>query len=263
MADPVQTQTPQDTPLTPRPHAVIVGASSGIGAALAHRLAAEGYRVALLARREPALARLCEQINSAQGEGCARAYPHDVTRYAEIPALFQRLLQEMGHIDLIVYCAAVMPSVGALEFDPEKDRAMVEVNLLGAMGWLGQAATLFARMGAGHIVGISSVAGDRGRVKNPGHNASKAGLDAYLEGLRNRLSRLGVRVLTVKPGFVDTAMLKDAGRTFWVQSPDRTALDIWRAIRSGKQLIYTPARWRWLMLIVRNIPSIVFRRLSF
>lgn len=252
-----------NAPLTPRPRAVIVGASSGIGAALARRLADEGYQLALLARREPALARLREQINNAVGEDRAVTYPHDVTRRAEIPALFQELLQELRGIDLIAYTAGVMPGVGALEFDPEKDRAMVEVNLLGAMAWLGQAATLFARMGAGQIVGISSVAGDRGRVKNPGYNASKAGLDAYLEGLRNRLSRLGVRVLTVKPGFVDTAMLKGASPTFWVRSPDQTAADIWKAIQGKKQLIYTPARWRWMMLIIRHIPSFIFRRLSF
>ncbi len=261
MADSVQ--LPAEQPLDPRPRAVVVGASSGIGAAVARRLAKAGYICALLARREPALQRICEQINEAAGEPLAHAYVHDVRLVDEIPELFQTLLRDIKRIDLFVYAAGVMPAVALDEFDLQKDRAMMEVNATGAIAWLGQAATLFSRMEAGHIVGISSVAGDRGRVKNPAYNASKAALDAYLEALRNRLSKKGIKVLTVKPGFVDTDMLKSSPRVFWVRSPDQVAEDIWRAIRAGKNLIYTPGRWRLLMLIIRNLPSVIFRRLSF
>ncbi len=254
---------PPARPLENQPVAIVVGASSGSGAALARRLAREGYLVAVLARREAALERLSNEINEAHGETRALPFVHDVMDLHEIPVLFQTLLRDLKRLDMLVYAAGVMPAVALDEFDLEKDQNTLFVNLNGAVAWLGQAATLFSRMGAGHIVAISSVAGDRGRVKNPAYNAAKAGLDAYLEGLRNRLTRKGVRVLTVKPGFVDTAMLAGTSLTFWVVSPDHVAEQIWQAIRRRRQLVYIPGRWRWLMLVIRNIPSAVFRRLSF
>lgn len=249
--------------LQPTPVAVVVGASSGIGEAVARRLAREGYAVALVARREDRLARIGDEINAQAGARRAVAYPHDVTRLADAPKTFQIILRDMGRIDVVVYASGVMPPVGPSEFNFEKDRAMIEVNVLGAMAWLDQAATLFERTGSGHIVGISSVAGERGRVLNPVYNASKAALTTYLEGLRNRLTRKGVHVLTVKPGFVDTEMLKNAKRVRWKISPDQAAADIWRALRRRRQSIYTPARWGLVMWVVRSIPSFIFRRLSF
>ncbi|MBI5054252.1 MAG: short-chain dehydrogenase, partial [Chloroflexi bacterium] len=90
-----------------------------------------------------------------------------------------------------------------------------------------------------------------------------AALTTYLESLRNRLTRKGVHVLTVKPGFVDTDMLKASGRsTSMAISPEQAASDIWKAICRRKQILYTPARWAWIMLVIRYIPSFIFRRLS-
>jgi short-subunit dehydrogenase len=100
-------------------------------------------------------------------------------------------------------------------------------------------------------------------VGAPAYNTSKAALTTYLEALRNRLTRKGVHVLTVKPGFVATEMLKNAPRTFWVISPEQAAKDIYAAMRARKQEIYTPARWGWLMFVIRNLPSFIFRRLKF
>lgn len=256
------TNLPADTPLSTLRRAVVVGASSGIGAELARQLAREGYALALLARREDALVALTNEINTAAGEPRAVYYVHDVTDYAAISGLFQTLLRDLKRIDVFVYVAGVMPNVDFSEYAFEKDKLMTEVHLLGAMAWLGQAATLFERMKSGKIVGISSVAGDRGRVKNPAYNASKAGFDTYLEALRNRLTRSGVHVLTVRPGPVDTPMTKQVGGLFMV-SPDKVCRDIVRAMRRRQQVLYTPARWRWIMFIVRNLPSVIFRRLNF
>lgn len=244
--------------LTPSPVALIIGASSGIGEALARTLAQSGYRVALVARR----AELLNTLAAALGAERARAYPHDVTQVAEVPALFQKILAEMGRLDVVIYNAGVMPRVALDEFNFAKDAHMMQVNVLGAMAWLNAAAMLFERQGSGHLVGIASVAGDRGRVAAPAYNASKAALSTFLEALRNRLTRHGVHVLTVKPGFVQTEMLKDAKRAFWVISPEQAARDVVRAIRARRQVIYTPARWELVMLIIRHIPSFIFRRLS-
>jgi short-subunit dehydrogenase len=253
-----------EAPLTRRPRALVVGASSGIGAAIARKLATEGHIVAVLARSQSALQKLAGEINSAAGETSALAYEHDVTDLKAIPVLFQRLLKDLGGIDVLVYCAGVMPAVAIDEFNIEKDQQMLETNLAGGVAWLGQGAALLQRMGAGHLVGISSVAGDRGRVLNPAYNASKAGLDTYLEALRNRLTKLGVHVLTVKPGFVDTEMLKASkSPKFGVVSPEKVADGVWKALRGRKQLVYLPWFWRWIMLVVRLMPSFIFRRLSF
>ena len=140
---------------------------------------------------------------------------------------------------------------------------MIRTNLLGAIAWLNQAAARFERARAGRIVGISSIAGDRGRVGSPVYNAGKAGLDTYLEALRNRLSRHGVTVTTIKPGFIDTDLLKNAPRTFWVVSADEAAAMTLAAIDRRRQLAYVPPRWRLVGLAVRLMPSFIFRRLSF
>jgi short-subunit dehydrogenase len=179
-----------------------------------------------------------------------------------VPTLFQRIVSDLGGLDLIVYAAGVQPALAANEYNYEKDAAMISANALGAMAWLGQAAIRFERARAGHIVAISSIAGDRGRRLNPGYNSSKAALDAYLEGLRNRLSQHRVTVTTIKPGFVDTVLLKNAPKTLWVISPDKAAAQIYQAIRRRQQLAYIPGRWRLVSLIIRNIPSVLFRRLN-
>lgn len=250
-------------PLEPVPKAIVIGASSGIGAAVVKELASQGYQVAALARREQDLKTLCETVNSRPGNGRAFYRVHDVTNFSEIPGTFQDVVHELGGLDLIVYAAGIQLPVRLDEFNFSKDKAMMDVNVLGAMAWLNETAVRFERAGNGHIVGIGSVAGDRGRIASPGYNTSKAALSTYLEALRNRLSRHGVTVTTVKPGFVDTILLENAPKTFWVISPEKAAASIYQAIRGRKQTVYVPARWRWVMLIIRHIPSFIFRRMNF
>ena len=258
-----QPPMPAATPLKPRLRALILGASSGIGAALARRLARQGYSLALVGRRAALLQSLCDEINAAAGETRALHYAHDVTEYAAVPGLLRRIVSELGGLDLVIYAAGVNHPPGPEAYDFDGDRRMIETNLTGAMAWLNPVAAMFRSAGRGQIVGISSVAGDRGRVGNPGYNSSKAGLSTYLEALRNRLTRHGVNVITVKPGFVRTDMLKAAQKVMLPITPERAADDIWRAIRLRRQEIYTPWFWRWIMLVIRNIPSAVFRRMSF
>lgn len=249
-------------PLEPQPRAIVIGASSGIGAALVRKLVAEGYVVAALARRLEQLQTVCETANDT-GPGQAVPYAHDVTDYEVIPALFQQITQDLGGLDVIAYVAGIQLAVGLYEYNFAKDEAMVKVNMLGAVAWLNEAAERFTRAGAGHILAVSSIAGDRGRVGSPVYNASKAGLNAYLEALRNRLSRHGVTVTTIKPGFVDTVLLENAPKTFWVISTDEAAQQIYRALRWRLQTVYVPLRWTLVGLALHHVPSFIFRRLSF
>jgi len=254
---------PTATPLTPKKRAILVGASSGIGAALAHRLADEGYQIALLARRAEMLEELTNEINSKHGETRAIHYVHDVTDYESVPELLKKIVADLGGLDTFIYNAGVSITVGLKNYDFEKDRTMMEVNLIGALAWLNPVAESFQNLQSGQIVGISSVAGERGRVGSPAYNTSKAALSTYLEALRNRLTRYGVNVLTVKPGYVQTDMIKNVANPFWAIPAEQAAKDIYDAMRKRKQEIYTAARWRLVMFIIRNIPSFIFRKLSF
>ncbi len=250
------------TPLQPRRRAVLIGSAKGLGAALARRLAREGYYLALVDRDPVLLDKICAEINAA-GHGQALPYIHDVTAFQEVPSLLQRMMVDLGGLDLFIYVAGVLLPTTPTTYEFEKDLKTMQVNTLGALAWFNVVAPVFQSLRSGQIAAISSVAGDRGRVGNPAYNASKAALDTYLEALRNRLTRFGVHVLTVKPGFMNTDMLKSSPRTFWVVSPEQAADDILKALKKRKQTIYTLGRWGLIMIIIKHIPSVIFRRLSF
>jgi short-subunit dehydrogenase len=249
--------------------AIVVGASSGIGLALAQRLANEGAQVALVARRSSELESACVAMN-AKGERRALAYTHDVRDTEAIPSLFQQIAHDLGGLDLVIYAAGIQPKIAPDEYDTTKDRAIVETNVTGAMAWLNEAAARFAQVGAGRsgaggtIVGISSVAGDRGRKGNPAYTASKAALATYLEALRNRLGARGVTVVTAKPGYVATALVagEKLPKFLPVIKPERAAQLILAAAQQKRQVAYVPAIWRPIMTIIRAIPSRIFQRLS-
>ena len=264
--------------------AIIVGASSGIGEALARQVAREGCQVALVARREFELARIVDDINRAKGSEStpraqttvptpntqhptpsllARAYVHDAREYACVPALFQQITHDLGGLDLIIYAAGVMPLIEENEYAFDKDLLTIEVNVLGAIAWLNEAAQRFERAQAGTIVGISSVAGDRGRKGYPAYGASKTALNTYLEALRNRIGRYGVSVVTIKPGPVDTPMTKEVTKKPLLISADAAATAILAAARAGKHTAYVPWKWQPIMFIIRNIPSAIFKKLNF
>ncbi len=144
-------------------NALVIGASSGIGEAIARRLAVEGVNVAIVARREHELLRVTAEINAAAGRELALAVAHDVRATDDVPGLVREIARRLGGLDLVVYAAGVMPAVAGDEYDTDKDREMMEVNAIGAMAWLNPVADRMARLGRGTIVGIGSVAGDRGR----------------------------------------------------------------------------------------------------
>lgn len=242
----------------PWKHAIVIGASSGIGRALAENLIARGVKTAIVARRGEELEKIKQSAKQPQH---VMPVIHDVRHYAETEALFQHITQELGGLDLIIYASGVMPSIDVHEYNFAKDLEMMEVNTLGAFAWLNEAAKRFERTKSGTIVGIGSVAGDRGRRGNPAYCTSKAAISTFLEALRNRLSVMGVKVVTIKPGFVDTVMTKGKPGVFWVISPESAAQQILDAAKRGATVAYVPKRWRYVMAIIRSIPSFIFKRL--
>ncbi len=238
---------------------VVVGASSGIGEAIVRRLAEEGAQVAAIARRRERLDEL-----AAQSGGKVRAYAHDVEETDEVPALWERIVADLGGVDTLIYAAGVMPELEEGEFTFEKDRQMIAVNVVGAMAWMNLAAARFEAARGGTVVGISSIAGERGRRGNPAYCTSKAAMTTYLESLRNRCSRYGVNVVTVKPGFVDTAMTAGRGKLLWMISADDAARRALALARKGTSASgFVPGRWALVAFVVRALPSRVFRRLNF
>jgi short-subunit dehydrogenase len=238
---------------------VVVGASSGIGEAIARQLAQSGADVAIVARRQSELERL-----AGERPGKLRPYAHDVANVDEVPELFERIERELGGIDGLIYAAGVMPKLEESEYAFEKDRVMVTVNLLGAMAWMNQAAARFEAARNGTILGISSIAGERGRRGNPAYCATKGALSTYLESLRNRCSRYGVNVVTIKPGFVDTAMTRGMKGLFWLISAEKAAKTALALARKGNSsAAFVPSRWALVAFIVRNLPSFIFRKLNF
>jgi decaprenylphospho-beta-D-erythro-pentofuranosid-2-ulose 2-reductase len=243
-------------------HAIVVGASSGIGAEIARQLAADGCAVALLGRRTGELEKVAAGIRAA-GRGTAIVRAHDVTQYDTVPALLDSLVQELGGLDLLVYAAGVMHTPGEGEYDFAKDRAQVEVNLLGAMAWTTPVVAMFEARRSGTIVGLSSIAGERGRRTFPGYSTSKAGLTTWLEGLRNKASRSGVNVVTVKPGFVDTPMTTAIERKPMMIPATRAASLILSAARRGNSAsVFIPGQWWLVAMVLRHIPSFLFRRVN-
>lgn len=242
--------------------AIVVGASSGIGEAMARQLAAEGTRVALVARRAAELERVRADIVSRGGD--AQVFAHDARDFDGTPGLFDRIVGALGGgLDLLVYAAGVMPPLDEHEYDFAKDREMIEVNVLGAMAWMNPAAALMEARASGTLVGVSSIAGERGRRGNPAYCTSKAALTTYLESLRNRLGRYGVDVVTVKPGFVETRMTAGMGDLLWMIKPEQAASrSLAMARAGGPRSGFVPRRWGLVAFIIRSIPSFVFRKMN-
>lgn len=248
-------------------HAIVVGASQGIGEALVLEFARQGVSVGLVSRNEAAMKFVAEAASRvATAAGSTPKFPtyvHDTTNYSEVPALFQQITKDLGGLDVIIYNAGIMPDVKPDEFDFATDKRIIEVNVLGAIAWLDEAAKRFYAVEEGCIVGISSIAGERGRIGNPVYNTSKAALSTYLEALRNRLARRGVSVTTIKPGVVDTDMSKHAAQKLWLVSADEVARQTIAAARSGAVVKYIPSKWRLVSMVLHLLPSFIFRRLSF
>jgi decaprenylphospho-beta-D-erythro-pentofuranosid-2-ulose 2-reductase len=219
------------------------------------QLAAQGTRVAAVARRRDRLEALRQEL----GEHVL-PFQHDVTSFEETPALFQEITKQLGGLDLVVYSSGVMPEVGPDEFNFEKDRQMIDVNITGAVAWLNLAAERFQAAKTGTIIGIGSVAGDRGRRGQPVYNASKAFLATYLEALRNRLSQHGVRVVTIKPGPVLTEMTSRLNLKKALPAEQAAALILKKSQKAGEHYLLLPHRV--IFAVIRNIPSPIFRRLK-
>lgn len=239
---------------------IILGATSSMARAFARALAAEGAGLLLAGRDAEELAALAADCR-LRGARLAEALAFDARDARTFAPIIARAEAEEGAIHAAVFVGS-MPDQAAIDADPALIDGVVADSFTGPARFLQMLAPVLEARGQGTIVGVGSVAGDRGRLGNYVYGAAKAGFATYLSGLRNRLARAGGHVVTVKPGFVDTAMTWGLPGLFLVASPEAVAADILAAVRRRRNVIYTPFFWRWIMLIIRHIPEPVFKRMK-
>lgn len=238
---------------------MIIGAKSDIARAIAHKFASEGYNLQLLARKIDSLQKDMADLK---------------IRYRTDVECFEFDVLDFKSHDLFIESLLVLPDVvislvGSLgdQYQSQNDwdacELVLDTNFSGPVSILNVLANKFEERRRGTIIGISSVAGDRGRQSNYMYGAAKAGFTAYLSGLRNRLSKSNVHVITVKPGFVNTSMTADMDLPERLTAkPEQAADDIYQAVFKKKNTLYTLWFWRYIMLIIKNIPEAIFKKLS-
>ena len=236
---------------------LVIGATADIGRAIARAFAAEGHAMQLAARDLARLDNDAQDMRVRFGAPVAR-YHCDVLSTDGGAAL----VDELDPLPDVAVCV-----VGLLDDRAERDgdvaARVMRTNYLGPALLMGGLANRFEKRGSGVLVGISSVAGDRGRASNCVYGSAKAGFSAFLSGLRNRLAASGVHVVTAKPGYVRTRMTDGMDLpALLTATPEEVADAVVRAVRRRRDVIYVRRIWRWIMLAVRAIPERAFKRLE-
>lgn len=238
---------------------LVLGGRSDIGLAVAHRFAAAGHPVILSARGADGLEKVCADIALRHGTE-ARRVEFDVLDTTRMAGFVDELEELPG---IVVCVVGAMGDQGKSERNPEAAALVMRTNYEGPALILGLLAERMTARGRGTIVGVSSVAGDRGRATNYVYGSAKAGFTAFLSGLRNRLAKRDVHVITVKPGFVSTRMTEGMDLPApLVAAPGEVADAIHRAVLRRRDVVYIRPIWRPLMCLIRAIPERLFKRME-
>jgi short-subunit dehydrogenase len=240
---------------------VILGAGSAIARAIALEFAGRGYGLLLAGRDMEELERIAADARVRHGVE-ARALFFDALQPDSHEAFVESCRKaSKDSIEGAVLCFGALGDQEQAQTDAAEARRIVDTNFTGAVSILGHFANHLEEKRRGFLCALSSVAGDRGRQSNYVYGAAKAGLTVFLQGLRNRLFRSGVRVVTIKPGFVDTAMTFGRPGMFLVASPQAAARSVVSAVEKEKDQAYVPGFWRWVMLAIRLLPERIFKRM--
>lgn len=240
---------------------LIIGATSAIAAAAAKGFASRGDQLFLLARNAERLDSMLQDLR-LRGAAETQGAVFDANALDEHERLLNEATTALGGLDVALIAHGTLGDQKACESSVELALQELQTNALSVIALLTRLANHFERQGHGSIAVISSVAGDRGRQSNYVYGTAKGALSLFLQGLRNRLNRSGVQVLTIKPGFVDTPMTAAFPKGPLWASPEKVAGDILSALDKRRDVIYTPGFWRLIMLIIRSVPEAIFKRLS-
>ncbi len=241
---------------------IIFGATSAIAEATAREWVGRGCSLFLIARNAAKLDAVRDdlRVRAVPGQRIETALA-DLDDFSRHAALIEEVDHALGGIDVALIAHGSLPEQAECERSVQRTLAEMTTNALSVVSLLTLLANYFERRGRGTIVAISSVAGDRGRQSNYVYGSAKGMVSLFLQGLRNRLYRKGIAVVTIKPGFVDTPMTAQFKKNFLWASPESVARDIVRHVERGKDVIYVPWFWRYVMLLLRAIPERWFKRL--
>jgi decaprenylphospho-beta-D-erythro-pentofuranosid-2-ulose 2-reductase len=243
---------------------IIFGATSAIAEQTARQLVAQGASLYCVGRNQQKLDAMLDDLRVRAGDnqridgGVA-----DLTDSDQHAALIDAAEQFLGSVDGVLVAHGTLPDQQACQSDVAQMRQEIEINALSVVSLLTLLANRFEQQRRGVIAVISSVAGDRGRQSNYVYGAAKGMVTIFLQGLRNRLAKSNVDVVTIKPGFVDTPMTAEFDKSgpLWAK-PEQIAAGIIKAMQKGKGEVYLPWFWWGVMLIIKHIPEAIFKRLS-
>lgn len=241
---------------------LVVGAASGIGEAICREMASAGFDVLLSGRDLAELEASARNLETRFGvrTWVARFDALDFDQHDAWIESCSRLVG--GPIDGLVICYAVMEEEPIAAADGRVARRMIDVNFTSSVCLLDRAAAHMKEHGQGFLCALTSVAGDRGRASNAHYGSTKAGLSAFLSGLRVQLAAAGVSVIDIRPGVVDTKLTYGLPNLVLAATPQRVAKDTLRGIRANRAVVYTPGFWRLIMFVIRHLPDFVFKRLA-
>lgn len=240
---------------------LIVGATSAIAEACARQWAQRGDQLFLAARGAAALQSVQDDLRT-RGAHTVASQVFDANDLDQHAALIDAATAALGGLDTALIAHGTLTDQPRAQQDVAYALSELSTNGTSVIALMGLLAQRLEPQGHGAIAVISSVAGDRGRQSNYVYGSAKALVSAYASGLRQRLAKKGVRVVTIKPGFVDTPMTAHLPKgALWAQ-PERVARDITRAIDQGRTVVYTPGFWRLIMLVIKHIPEAIFVKIA-
>lgn len=242
-------------------HILIIGATSAIAEACARLWAQQGHKLFLAARNETQLQAISADLRT-RGATQVDQQAFDALALDQHAALLATARAALGGLDTILIAHGTLSDQARAQEDVDYALREIATNGTSVVSLMTLAAQHLEAQGHGCLGVISSVAGDRGRQSNYVYGSAKALVSAFASGLRQRLSKRGVAVVTIKPGFVDTPMTAAIKKGALWAKPDQVARDITRAMEGAGGDLYTPRFWWLIMFIIRQVPDAIFRRLS-
>lgn len=241
---------------------LIIGATSAIAEATARIWAQRGDELFLVARNEERLNLMTKDLK-IRGASQVHSYSMDANNFDQHSSMLDKAFEALGAIDILLIAHGTLSNQKECEQSVDLTMQEIKTNALSAIVLLTHLANRFEKQGAGTIAVISSVAGDRGRASNYVYGSAKAMVTAFTSGLRQRLYKSGVSVVTIKPGFVDTPMTAEFKKGLLWAKPVTVAEKIVQVIDNRKDEAYVPMFWWAIMLVIRAIPITLFKRKSF
>ena len=240
---------------------LIIGATSAIAHETAKCFAKDGAELFLVGRSSEKLEAVQNDLK-VRGAKRAESYVLDLSQLDRHQEMIEAAIESLGALDMALIAHGTLGDQRLSQENVTKTLEEFTTNCTSVISLLTLLANYFEPRKRGCIAVISSVAGDRGRQSNYVYGAAKGALTVFLQGLRNRLAKSGVAVVTIKPGFVDTPMTASVRKGLLFASPRKVGEGVYHAMLKGKEVVYLPGFWRLIMLVVKSIPEPVFKKLS-